>query len=154
MDCIIGTASAQLLASLSRRHSVAVLYLKGRFELPADPVLQQNCDLVEEVLRPESPKRPNGTAVLPNLEMWKSLLRGRPRWVNDVSVPSYAAHVEQIAQSWEPDIVQMEFHVMAQYQWVITNCPAPQILARYDPGVKQRGTLPIRSAGRPFFAIP
>lgn len=143
-------ASAQLLLSLSMRHSVAVLYLRDKSQLPADPVLQRNCDLVEEII---SPEHADAESMLPTLKMWTSLLWGTPRWVNDASVAAYAERVRKIAQVWKPDIVQMEFHVMAQYQAALEGCPAPRILTQYDPGV-QAAQERLRSDQREGLLLP
>ena len=42
---------AQLLANLATRHQIALLYLRAPADLPLDPILQERCELVEEVVR-------------------------------------------------------------------------------------------------------
>src|SRR6185369_10146435 len=40
------------------------------------------------------------------------------------------------ARSWQPDVVQLEYHVMGQYIAVLRGCAAPRILVEYEPGVQ------------------
>jgi glycosyltransferase involved in cell wall biosynthesis len=37
---------------------------------------------------------------------------------------------------WQPDIVQVEYHVMGQYLPALTTCPAPRVLTEHEPGVR------------------
>jgi glycosyltransferase involved in cell wall biosynthesis len=37
---------------------------------------------------------------------------------------------------WQPDVVQLEYHLMGQYLDALDVCPAPRVLTEHDPGVK------------------
>ncbi|HZQ08140.1 MAG TPA: glycosyltransferase family 4 protein [Anaerolineae bacterium] len=55
--------------------------------------------------------------------------------MNDWFVPIYTERVQELAQAWQPDIVQIEFHIMAQYLAALNDCPAPRVLVEHEPGV-------------------
>ena len=126
-----GRVTAQLLAQLAIRHSVALLYLRAATEPPLDDGLRQRCELVEEIVRSDEGF---------SLARWSSrifsLLRGRPLWAAVTAVASFDARVRAIAQAWRPDIVQLEFHVMGQYISALAGCPAPRVLTEHEPGAK------------------
>jgi polysaccharide biosynthesis protein PslH len=124
-----GRTTAQLLAHLAKRHRVAVIHLRAPVDPPADPVLCQRCEAIEEVRRPNP-----GFSHLSGLARIKSLLRGWPLWVASCSVSAFHSRVRTFAHTWQPDIVQVEFHVMAQYLSALANSPAPRILIQHEPG--------------------
>ncbi len=124
---------AQLLAALAERNRLAVLCLRGPDEPPVDEVLRAGCELVEEVSR-----SPGGPAV----QRWRrrgrtvrALFGSTPRWVAQWASPRYAARVRELARTWAPEIVQIEFHVMGQYATALRGCAAPRVLVQHDPGV-------------------
>lgn len=124
-----GRTTAQLLAHLATRHRVAVIHLRAPADPPADPVLRQQCEFIEEVLRPNP-----GFSHLSWLARTTSLLRGWPLWVASCSVAAFHSRVRTLANTWKPDIVQVEFHVMAQYLSALADSPAPRILIQHEPG--------------------
>ena len=124
---------AQLLAALAERNRLAVLCLRGPDEPPVDEALRAGCELVEEVSR-----SPGGPAV----QRWRrrgrsarAHLGGTPLWVAQWASPRYAARVRELARTWDPEIVQIEFHVMGQYTAALRGCAAPRVLVQHDPGV-------------------
>ena len=134
---------AQLLAALTDRHRVALLYLRGGDEPPVDDGLRARCELVEEVGRGFGSTFPQRW--LQRARIVRSLLRGNPRWVAQWSVRSYETRVRTLAQAWQPDIVQIEYHVMGQYLPALSGCAAPRVLIQHDPGaVAARNRRQIR----------
>ena len=62
-----------------------------------------------------------------------ALLRGRPLWVTDWRAPAFSEGARSLAERWQPDIVQIEFDIMAQYAGAaLAACPAPRVLTVYD----------------------
>ena len=130
-----GRALAALIEHLAERHQVALLCLRAPDEPPVDDRLRERCERVEEVRRPLT----TGTgwrARSRDARRWSNLARGRPFWVTDWSTPGYAARVRALARDWRPDIVQAEFHIMAQYLPALGECPAPRLLTQHDPGAR------------------
>src|SRR5581483_10858877 len=128
-------AMAQSLVGLADHHRVGVLCLRAPGEPPIDPLLRERCALVEEVLRPP----PEPTAAqrwLRRARLLCALTRGRPMWASDWAVGAFARRAQSVADSWRPDVVQIEYHVMGQYAVALTRCPAPRVLVEYDPGVE------------------
>jgi len=126
-----GRVTGQMITELTRRHQVALLYLRAPSEPPVDDALQQRCAVVEEVIRPEG-----AVAVMKHRNKVSSMLRGRPLWAAYTAVPEYESRLKALARSWRPDIVQIEFHVMGQYAFALDCCPAPRVLTDHEPGAK------------------
>jgi glycosyltransferase involved in cell wall biosynthesis len=126
-----GRATAQLIAGLTARHQVALIYLRAPAEPPVDDILRKRCALVEEILRPNG-----GFSLAQRWSRLNSLLRGRPLWATFTAVAAYRARVRTLARTWQPDIVQIEFHVMGQYLSALDGCRAPRVLTEHEPGAK------------------
>lgn len=143
-----GRATAQLLGHLAARHEVALLYMRGEDEPPIDVCLAARCGLAEEVPRPDQQAARRAGPLATAL----ALLRGTPLWVGDWASPRYAARARALAQSWRPDVVQLEFSVMAQYLPALDACPAPRVLTEHDPPAAAAQELwrSGRAAGRLF----
>ena len=99
-----GRVTAQMLEKLSVLHNVALLYLRAPDEPPADDILQKQCELVEEVIRPET-----GVSFAHRWSRMISLFRGKPFWAIAVEAVAYERRVRKLIQTWQPDIVQAEF---------------------------------------------
>ncbi len=126
-------AMAQLIFHLAAYHDIALVYLQGEDEPPIDPTVAGRCALAEQVRRPADP--PGGLrTTLHDTAMWLVLLAGRPTWVFDWSVPAFAQRVRALAREWQPEIVHVEYNVMAQYCSALADCPAPRVLTLYDLG--------------------
>jgi glycosyltransferase involved in cell wall biosynthesis len=135
-----GRAIGQLLTRLAARHDLAVLYLRAADEPPIDERLRAGCALVEEVLLPAAGQsfaaywRRHAQLVGP-------LLRGRPVWASDWAVPAFHDRVRVVSRAWQPEIVQIEFHIMGQYIAALDQCPAPRVLTQHEPGTQSAGNL-------------
>ena len=126
-------AIAQLLSRLAIRHKLAVVYLRGAGERPFDNRLRERLDLVKEVERPWT-KGSKANQCIRRGRMAVSLIRHRPMWVTDCTSQAYAAIVESLAKKWQPDVIQIEYHVMAQYLPALRDCKAPRVLTEHEPG--------------------
>lgn len=105
--------TGQLLASLSDHADLGVLCLKGAADPPLPRSLRSRLAFAEEIARPEPFSSPARLARA--TRRLSGIMRGRPVWVTDWAVPTFDQRVTAIVADWEPDIVQAEFHVMAQY---------------------------------------
>ena len=120
---------AQLLARMAARHHIALLHLRATTEPPVDKSLQEQCDLIEEVIRPEP-----GFSLREVCSRLKSALHGMPLWVIGSSVAKYSDRVRILSRLWKPDVVQVDYHVMGQYLPALNACPAPRLLVQHEPG--------------------
>lgn len=127
-----GRAIAQMLAALAPRHHVALLYLRGAGDPPADDVLRARCELIEAV--DAAPDATRAQRWARRARLGASLLRGRPLWVARSTSSAFASRVRVVADAWRPEIVQIEFHVMGQYLSALRECSAPRVLTQYEPG--------------------
>jgi polysaccharide biosynthesis protein PslH len=127
-----GRAIAELLVRLAERHRVALVCLRGAAEPPADAALLERCEMVREVARPA------GGGTLSRFgrraRVAAALVRGTPAMVTGSASEEYAAAVREAAGSFEPDIVQLEYHLMGAYLRALTGCPAPRVLRQLEPG--------------------
>src|SRR5207237_1158874 len=80
---------------LATRHRVALLYLRAPSDPPLDTTLQERCELVEEVMRPDP-----GFSLAEGWSRLNSLLRGRPLWAAGSSVAAYGARLRALARTW------------------------------------------------------
>jgi len=124
-------AIAQLVSGLARKHPTAVLYLRAADEPPIEPALQHDCVIVEEVLRPQR-IRAHRWHRLPEPRLLAGLIRGRPLWSMDWEVTEYSARLQTLVDRWRPDIVQIEYTIMAQYAAALDRWPAAKILTVYE----------------------
>jgi glycosyltransferase involved in cell wall biosynthesis len=124
---------AQLHFRLAALHPVALLYLRRPEEPPADEALYTRCALVQEVMIP-------GNAVTAvqrrrrDLQAQLSLLRGIPLWVSYMRSTKYAKTVRDTVAEWQPDIVQIEYHIMGQYVEALGRSPVRTVLRQHEPG--------------------
>jgi polysaccharide biosynthesis protein PslH len=121
---------ATLMARLATRHRVALTYLRDPDEPAVDAAIAQRCDLVAEVLRPWALSgRPVRVA-----RAGAALLAGSPLWVRRWWAPAFAQQIRAIADRWSPDVVQFEFHVMAQYSDAVKRGTASRVLVQHESG--------------------
>lgn len=126
---------AQFLYRLTTRHRVTLLYLRGPGEGPIDDTLRDHCEIAEEFARgPTADSR--SAEIVSALDLWLGLVRGTPAWASEWWAPSLAERVREIARTWEPDIVQLEFHVMGRYLGALADSHARRVLTEHDPGAK------------------
>jgi polysaccharide biosynthesis protein PslH len=126
-------AIAQLLSRLAIRHKLAVVYLRGAGEPPLGERWRDRLDLVKEVERPWT-RDSIAAQCVRRCRLGVSLIRHRPMWVTDWTSQAYAATVQSLAKKWQPDVIQIEYHVMAQYLPALRDCKAPRVLTEHEPG--------------------
>jgi polysaccharide biosynthesis protein PslH len=130
-----GRVIAQLIAHLAQRHAVGLCYLRSEKEPATDNALRDRCEAVEEVIIPEG--RVSGIQRLSRrLRILGHLLEGKPLWAIDRFSSGYEQRLKIFLQSWQPDIIQLEFHIMGQYLPALASYPAPRILVEHEPGAE------------------
>src|SRR6266496_4211899 len=127
---------AQLITHLAQRHvTIGLCYLRYEKEQTIDNLLRECCDVIEEVVILE-----NGASGLKRglqrLQVWKEMLAGKPLWAIDRYSSDYEERLKGLLETWRPDVVQIEFHVMGQYLPALMNYPAPRILIEHEPGTE------------------
>ncbi|HEU4648144.1 MAG TPA: glycosyltransferase [Gemmatimonadales bacterium] len=141
-----GRLIAQLLRALADRHRLGVIYLRDRTEPAIDDVLRQCCELVEEVPRSNAPRTLLQRAGH-RIGILLAPLLGMPRWAAHLPGAECAGRVRRIAGEWQPDIVQLEFSVMARYLDALDDCPAPRLLTHHMPGADTVPSALLRGGG-------
>jgi glycosyltransferase involved in cell wall biosynthesis len=132
---------AQLLAGLAARHDVALVALRRRDEPGVDPVLGQACDLVEEVQIPPVGGTLVGRAAR-RLSLRLALLRGLPTWAAERRAPQFDERLHELVQRWRPELVQLEYRIMAQFLPAIPRS-VPTLVVEHDPVQSDAGVSPI-----------
>ncbi len=126
-------AIAGLVHALANRHHVALIYLRADDETPADAGLNRTCQLVVEVRRDEARHGTTGRYVQ-KVRNLTGLVGGRPVWVSKWSATGLTSEARRIIREWDPDIIQLEFEVMARFLDEIGRTRAPIVLTVHDPG--------------------
>jgi polysaccharide biosynthesis protein PslH len=124
---------AEQVEALSARHHLALLCLRAADEPPIDERLRRCCQVVEEIVRSttvDSTLR----RVARGARLLLALARGEPMWVADWAERTYAQRVRVLARTWQPDVVQIEYHMMGQYLPALDNGRPPCVLVEYEPG--------------------
>lgn len=124
---------AQLVSRLADRHDVALLCIPADDDPPVDDVLRGRCQLVEEFVR-RGVGRTWKERWSRRARLLTALAKGRPMWVADSHVAEFAVRARQVAETWSPDVIQMEFHVMTQYRPALASSTAPVVLTQHEPG--------------------
>jgi glycosyltransferase involved in cell wall biosynthesis len=140
-----GRTTGQLIEQLADRHEVGALYLRSRRDSPMPQALSDRLSFAEEVARPDLESTVTRRLVR-SARRGAGLACGRPVWVQDWSVPAFAARADQIVREWHPHVVQAEFHVMGQY------LPPPgtasvRLLVEHEPGAHAADALARASRG-------
>jgi polysaccharide biosynthesis protein PslH len=117
----------RLLSQLADKHSVAVAYLRARYELPIHPDLAAKCEDVAEVAWPGTVNTLGRRVKL--LTAW---IRGYPLWAEDWRIPAFRGCLRELVRRFRPDLMQFEFHIMAQYAEPDGKCPS--VLVEHEPG--------------------
>jgi polysaccharide biosynthesis protein PslH len=121
----------QFLTEITSRHEVAILYFREANEPGADPFFRKRCVHIEEVVRPAS-KTSLPARLARYFRLILSLFLLRPMWVSDWISPEFARQARLLAQRFQPEIIQAEFHVMGQYFPALGNVQAWRVLVEYE----------------------
>ena len=135
-------AIAELLAGLGERHRVALLALQGTEEPAVDDALRARCAMVREVPRPSR----EAGGLRGDLRVAGALALGTPMWVSRWRVPAFHAAVRDVVRDWRPDVVQAEYHVMAQYLGAVP-AGVPRVLRQLEPGAATAGERGLHRRG-------
>ncbi len=126
---------AQLVAGLAMRHRIALFYIRATDEMRIDEQITAACEIIEEVERPGV-----GLSVrqqwLRRAHYMYGFCRGKPMQVTDWAIHAYRERVRHLAQTWQPDIVQFEYHIMGQYLDAVNWALVPLVLNEYEPGAQ------------------
>ncbi len=125
--------TAQLIAGLFSRHTVAILYLRGFDEKPAEPIFYERCDLIDEIAR-DWTGRSLGQRLIRNTRLLMSLFKHQPMWVTDWANKRFLEKVQIVARQWQPGIVQLDHQIMGQYLPALSTVHAPRVLTIHEPG--------------------
>jgi polysaccharide biosynthesis protein PslH len=131
--------TGQVLARLASRHDVAALYLTQPDEPPIEDDLQRICGRLEGV---ESSWDPGKLAA--RIAAKIALARGVPTWASELAEPRFASRAAELAASWRPEIVQLEYPVMGQYLPALSDCAAPRVLVDHEASVRDLRHFPGR----------
>lgn len=124
---------AEFLTRMTARHEVAVLCLRRSSEPGPDMFFQERCTRIDEILlSSRSPSFPDHLRRA--REIFFSLVRLCPIWVMDWHSQEYVEKLQSVIKSFQPEIVQAEYHVMGQYLSAVPDLP--RVLVQYEPGVR------------------
>jgi glycosyltransferase involved in cell wall biosynthesis len=126
-------ANVEFVAGLASRQQVAVLYARSRDDPPADAAIRGGVEHVYEAVRAPVATGP--------LQRWSirlrnaiALARGRPRLAAEVQLPELRRRLREIVESWNPDVIQVEFEQMAQYLLDLAPGRAVRVITVHEPG--------------------
>jgi glycosyltransferase involved in cell wall biosynthesis len=132
-------ATGQLIARLAPRHDVAALYLTQPDEPPVEDELQRICGRLEGVESSWDPGK-----LTARIAAKVALVRGVPTWATELAEPRFASRAAELAASWRPEIVQLEYPVMGQYLLALSGCAAPRVLVDHEASVRDLRRFPGR----------
>jgi glycosyltransferase involved in cell wall biosynthesis len=148
-----GRSIAQLISRLAQRHDVALLAIRGDDDPPVDEALRTGCVLVDEFVR-RGVGRTLRDRWSRRARLLSALAVGRPMWVADNHLTSFAVRARQVAESWRPDVVQFEFHVMGQYASAVRGAGAPVVLTQHESGAAAaRDVRSVQRHAAPVFLL-
>jgi polysaccharide biosynthesis protein PslH len=137
---------AQMLTRLAGRYRLALLYLQADEDPPIDENLSAQCEVVQAVHRPDQTATDWDLWRL-RLRLIRSFVQGNPVMATVWAVPAYARHLRALLKRWQPDLIQVEFHMMAQYLAAVDGYPAPRILTEHEPGTQAMRDLAQSTTG-------
>ena len=130
--------TAGFVTALGRRHRVALVHL-ARAGAEVDDAVRAAC---ERVVPCELPARPGRLGEL------APLLAGRPRWVTLARSPACETALRRLVKELRPDVVQLEFSVMARYLPALEGVRAPRVLVVHEPAAARTAEDARAALGR------
>ena len=127
-------ATAAIVNMLSQHHRVRILFLEAADD-PAPLQSPANCERLMSVPM-DAPAR-SRSPVLRLVHAIGKFLWRRPDWVEECRSSRMASLAAAAAAEFEPDIVHIEFHVMAQYIPALRSAypTAAIIVTEHEPGI-------------------
>ena len=139
-------ALGQLVEELAELHDVLLAYVRGPGERRITRRLRERLAAVEELRRPDR-ESSFARRTLRTARRAIGLARLRPVWVTDWMVRAARRRVRELVQEWQPEIVQAEFHIMAQYLGCLDRFDGARVVVEYEPGVRAAADLLDRATG-------
>jgi glycosyltransferase involved in cell wall biosynthesis len=118
---------------LAEHNRVALCCLRTPEEPHVNGALRERCDVVKEIVIPPIGASPADRWHY-RLRVWTQVLAGKPLWAIGRSAAAFGEQVRALLQTWRPDIIQLEYHIMGQYLSALDGCPAPRVLIQHEPG--------------------
>jgi len=124
---------AQLLTRLAARHRVGLIAARAPEDQPVDAETAEACEVVHELAIDRHAGGSLRSRFLFSANAMAATLRRAPVWVSEYASREYAHRFHEVVSTWRPEIVQAEFHVMAQY---LLRLPADvgRVLIQHEPG--------------------
>lgn len=125
-----GRLTAETVEHLAARFDVLLLTLRAADEAPVEPRLVESCTLVEEIAR----ERVGISAKRLWAERRRVLLtlRGRPGWAVGHAVSALRTRLDELVREHRPDIVQLEYLILADLASAIRAPRPPIVLVEHD----------------------
>lgn len=128
-------AMAQWIGAMADRHEVTLLHFQAEDEAPVSDDLRERCAHVEAIRRygDHGPLR---------WRLWRAArlgaapVFGTPQWAASVHRGQFEARVRAWVETWSPDVVQAELHVMGPYLRPAAAAGIPTVLVEHEPGVE------------------
>jgi glycosyltransferase involved in cell wall biosynthesis len=141
-----GRVIAQLLDRLLDREDIGILYLGAPGSPPIDPAIEERCVFVRRVLAPDDGRR--GLAWLHRWRVLSTIATGLPTAVGAVYSRELLRAVSEIAQEWDPDVIQIEHDSLAFCAPAPGDSAAVTVLVCHDPGLGAAEDLARVTTGR------
>ena len=138
-------AIAQLVMALGERCDVGAICVRMRDDPPADDRVRGSCAFFDEVHRDAMP--------LPSRLVREARARLEafgvaPAWVARWHVPALEAKARERIREWQPDVVQIEFHVMGQYAAALRAGRTPIVLTQHESATAAARERAAQATGR------
>lgn len=147
----------QAIAHFAARFDIALLTLRADGENPVEEELVRSCVLVEEIARRRVVRAPH--------RLWRErrrlllTARRRPPGAVGYAVSALRQRLDALVHEWQPDVVQLEYLVLADLVSAISAPRPPVVLVDYDArpfvvrGLGKRWRALRRDAARNVDAI-
>lgn len=124
-----GRVVSQLVCGLAERHDVAAIYLRNAGEPTADDALRERLVRVDEIAVSHD------VSFAKRMKRRTASLRGIPAWAAYTDFPAVDEKLREVVETWRPEILQFEYHVMGQYADALPDHSAVRVLSVYEAGV-------------------
>jgi glycosyltransferase involved in cell wall biosynthesis len=141
-----GRVVAQLLSRLTDRHDVALIALREPDAAPIEPELARRCSIAREI--PVAPHAWGGPAWRHRQRMMTMPITHRPARVAVAFSNRLVRAAVSMAQSWHPDIIQIEDDSLAYCAPPLRGLGVPVVLVCHDPGLGVARDLAAITVGR------
>jgi glycosyltransferase involved in cell wall biosynthesis/GT2 family glycosyltransferase len=145
-----GRLLTELVGELAARYELGLLCLRAPAEATTDAAIRAACRFVREVRRHGAGDGLAGQLHLATKILWGTA-SGRPSWATAFDSGEFRREVRRTLASWRPEIVQAEYHVMAQYLDEARRASVRSVATVYDPGT---GAAADRLAAGPPWMRP